>query len=199
MELIWKGIFMAVFVATFFIRLPHAKANKKAEKKSSERPGAEKFLLLVNFLTMVIMPLFVVFSPWLDGFDMNAPAWARWASAVGLTAAAYFFYVVHRTLGVNWSPLLEIKKEHTLITDGPYKYIRHPMYTYIWILVLLQGVLLSNWLLEGAGVFFWAVSYFIRLPREESMMLAEFGESYEEFRQRTGAVVPAIWRGAAGR
>lgn len=191
MELIWKSIFVVVFVALFIIRLPYASMHKKADKKTSERPKVEKSLVFLNFITMMIIPMLVVFSPWFDGYRMNLPTWARIVSAVIFAANAILFFWVHKWLGRNWSPILEIKEEHKLITGGPYKFVRHPMYTQIWVWVIFQGLVLSNWALWISGIVAWAILFFIRVPREEQMMIAEFGTQYKEYKKRTGCILPS--------
>lgn len=124
MELIWKFLFMVIFVTLSIIRMPFARGYRKTEKKLSERPGVEKFLVFLNTITMMIIPLLAVFSPWLDDYRMNLPGWARAGSTVVFAASGVLFLWVHKWLGRNWSPILEIREEHKLITGGPYKFVR---------------------------------------------------------------------------
>jgi protein-S-isoprenylcysteine O-methyltransferase Ste14 len=134
--------------------------------------------------------MLAVFSPWLDGYRMNLPVWVRAAGAIVFASSGLLFFWVHKWLGKNWSPILEIKEEHKLVIGGPYKFVRHPMYTQIWLWVICQGLVLSNWVVEILGILAWAILYFIRVPREEQMMTAEFGTQYEEYKKRTGRVLP---------
>ena len=98
----------------------------------------------------------------------------------------------HADLGRNWSATLHITGEHSLVTGGVYRHIRHPMYTAHLLWAVAQGLLLSNWL---AGWAFFVLSiplYVIRIPKEEQMMLERFGEEYSAYKSRTGMLIPRM-------
>jgi protein-S-isoprenylcysteine O-methyltransferase Ste14 len=71
-----------------------------------------------------------------------------------------------------------IARNHTLTREGPYKRIRHPMYTQIWIMIVAQLIITSNWFVGLVGIACWSILYFIRVPKEEKMMEETFGEAY---------------------
>ncbi len=192
LDLIWKAAFVLIWVAMGVIRWPYGKAHKEAQKKASMRPSLEGALVGLNALGMMVAPMLVVFSPWLDSFEMGLPHWARGLATAIFAADAAFFYWVHKTLGRNWSPVLDIKNDHRLIQEGPYRYIRHPMYTQVWIWVLAQGLVLDNWLLGIFGLLCWALLYFSRVPREERLMANEFGRDYMAYCSRTGRLLPKV-------
>jgi protein-S-isoprenylcysteine O-methyltransferase Ste14 len=121
---------------------------------------------------------------------MGFPDYVRVFGITILLVSLWLFYWVHKILGRNWSPVLEIQKDHKLITEGPYKRVRHPMYTQTWLLVIGQFLILSNWIAGTAGIITWAILYFIRVPKEEEMMLEEFGEEYQEYMGKTGRLLP---------
>ena len=77
-----------------------------------------------------------------------------------------------------------------LVTTGPYRWVRHPMYAAIWLWSLAQGLMLANWLAGWAAVATLAPLYWIRTPREERMMIAQFGDAYRDYMTRTGRLVP---------
>jgi len=100
------------------------------------------------------------------------------------------FAWTHRVLGKNWSGVLEIHQDHILITTGPYRFVRHPMYTAFFLSAVGFAFLSSNWLI--AVVYTAAVSYMYltRVSAEEEMMVARFGDTYKEYMNRTGRLVP---------
>ncbi len=191
-EIIWKTIFVIMWVSSGLIRMPHSLKYKKTEKIKSEKTSREKFLVFFVGIGTMLVPMIYVFTPWLNSFNMNLPDWARWIGAIGFGLTMVFFWWVHKTLGKNWSPVLEIRKDHKLITEGPYKYARHPMYTASWIWMLCQGMVLSNWAVEIIGIVTWSILYFIRLPDEEKIMIEEFGQEYEDYMKKTGRILPKI-------
>ena len=102
----------------------------------------------------------------------------------------YLFWKSHHDLGKNWSPTLEIREQHTLIIDGIYKKVRHPMYTSIWLWCIAQALLLPNYIAGFSGIISFALLYFLRVDNEEKMMLEQFGEDYEIYMQNTGRFLP---------
>ena len=191
-EIIWKIIFMVLFICNTLVRMPHMKKYKKTGWIKSKKTSREKFLcFLATIGTMIAM--IYVFTPWLNSFSMGLPDWARWSGVVASGFGLTLFWQVHKTLGKNWSPLLEIRKEHKLITQGPYKYIRHPMYTVMWIDVICHGLITSNWIVGIVAILTWSILYFIRLPEEEKMMIDEFGQEYKDYMKRTKKIVPWVY------
>jgi protein-S-isoprenylcysteine O-methyltransferase Ste14 len=92
----------------------------------------------------MIIPLIWIFTNMFGWFAMNLPFYVRYFG-IGLSLfSLWLFYWVHKTLGRNWSPVLEIRENHQLIKNGPYKKIRHPMYTQIWLWVIAQFLITSN-------------------------------------------------------
>jgi protein-S-isoprenylcysteine O-methyltransferase Ste14 len=109
------------------------------------------------------------------------------ASSFAVRAAAV------RALGRMWSVHIEIRKEHQLMKDGPYGWVRHPIYLAA-ILELVGAMLIMNslytWVLF---VFAFIPSLIARIRLEERAMIAQFGDAYTAYRQTTPAVIP--WRG----
>ncbi len=193
-EMIWKIIFIIMGGGCgALIRMPHIKKYKKTEKIKSEKASREKFLTFLATVGMVVMPIIYVFTSWIDSFSIGLPDWARWSGVVIFGFYLFLFWWVHKTLGKNWSPVLEIRKDHKLITQGPYKYIRHPMYTCMWLGVAGFWLISSNWVVGIVALLTWSILYFTRLPDEEKMMIEEFGQEYENYIKRTKKVIPWVY------
>lgn len=97
------------------------------------------------------------------------------------------------SIGDNISETILTKSTHQLVTHGPYRWIRHPLYAFALLLLLPLGLLASNWFLLlfpciRAVVFRWVV-----IPREEANLIKLFGKQYETYRERTGALLPRLW------
>jgi protein-S-isoprenylcysteine O-methyltransferase Ste14 len=104
----------------------------------------------------------------------------------------WLFMLAHRDPGRNWSMVLEIKEGHHLVKTGIYTKIRHPMYAQFWILVSAQGIVLANGLVIVFGIVAGGLLYFLRVPREEEMLIAEFGDEYRDYMKTTGRVIPKV-------
>jgi protein-S-isoprenylcysteine O-methyltransferase Ste14 len=96
----------------------------------------------------------------------------------------------HIDLKSNWSPTLEIFENHTLVTNGIYGYIRHPMYASQWLWVIAQILLLQNWLAGLIDLIFFIPFYILRVQAEEKMMIDTFGDQYHGYMKKVGGVIP---------
>lgn len=139
-----------------------------------------------------LVPLFYVFSPLLSFADYSIPLWIGVIGVAILAAGDWVFWKSHKDLGANWSPVLEIREEHTLVTAGIYARIRHPMYLSIWLLVVAQAMILPNYMAGFSGLIPFGILYFQRVGKEEQMMMQEFGGEYEQYRTRTGRLLPKL-------
>ncbi|MCY1290614.1 Isoprenylcysteine carboxyl methyltransferase (ICMT) family protein [compost metagenome] len=107
--------------------------------------------------------------------------------------ALWTFRRTHKELGRNWSISLEIREKHQLISKGPYAVVRHPMYTSFLLMVIGQMFLLSNWVAGLLGVAGFAVLFFLRVDKEERLMLEFFGPEYRAYMDRTKRIIPYLY------
>jgi protein-S-isoprenylcysteine O-methyltransferase Ste14 len=191
-DLIFKTAYLLGILAEIVIRAPINRQRHANKIVTDQVSGQEKLVLRLLFLGMGLLPLIYIFTPWLNFANYPLPAWARWLGLVFLVGALWVFWKAHQDLGRNWSPSLQIREGHTLTTHGLYQYIRHPMYASQWLWVIAQVLLLPNWLAGVGGLLLFLPMYFTRVPVEEQMMLAQFGEQYRAYMQRTGRVVPRL-------
>ena len=163
------------------------------EKIDRRKDRAERILLFLVFVGSLLLPMIYIFTPLLRFADYRLPAWMPWLGLAVMILGLWLFWRSHADLGNNWSITLEIRKDHELITNGVYRFIRHPMYASIFLFSLAQGLMLSNWLAGWAAVIKFSVMYFTRIPKEERMMLEHFGERYREYMTETGRLWPRLF------
>lgn len=192
-EIIFKIVFLIFIILMIFIRMPHSTKYKKIEKYLSEKEKREKLLVALNGISMMFVPLIYVFTGWLDFFKTNLPDWIRIIGIVIIFLGLIFFWWIHKTLGENWSPVLEIRKGHKLITKGPYKYVRHPMYTLFYVFAIGLLLLVSNWFVGLFALSSWHLLYVIRVSTEEKMMLEQFGIEWENYCRQTRKLIPFVY------
>jgi protein-S-isoprenylcysteine O-methyltransferase Ste14 len=142
----------------------------------------------------MILPFIFIFTPLLNFADYRLPAWLGWIGTAVFAMALLFLWRSHADLGRNWSAILRISPEHTLVTEGVYRHIRHPMYTAHLLWAIGQGLLLENWLAGWAFLVVFVPLYLIRAPKEERMMLEQFDERYRQYITRTGGIIPRFWK-----
>ncbi len=191
-EIIFKIIFIVLFIIYILIRVPFDKKYKQQEKIRVVNSTKEKSLLFLMALGLLLMPLLWIFTPFLERFRIDFPLWVRLIGIAVSIGSLFYFQWIHKTLGDNWSPTLEIRKGHQLIKTGPYKTIRHPMYTQIWLWTIAQVFIISNWVAGFSGIIVWAILYFSRVSSEENMLKENFGDEYAEYMKQTGRVFPKL-------
>ena len=152
----------------------------------------EKLVMAATGIGVMLLPLIFVVTPWLDRFNYP-PHWIVRVLGIGVMAdGLILFWRAHRDLGRNFSRTLEIHEGHQLVTDGVYRFRRHPIYAAIWKIALAQALLLPNWIAGLGGLIGFAAMYFLRLPKEEAMMRETFGPAYDAYALRTGRVFPRL-------
>ena len=138
----------------------------------------------------ILMPFFCVFTNWLDFADYDLPAWAGCVGVLTFIIALWLLCRSHADLGRNWSVTTEIKERHALVTNGVFRYIRHPMYAAHLLWGFAQAFLIHNWTAGLASLVVFLPLYLLRVPREERVLLDQFGEEYRSYVSRTGRVIP---------
>jgi protein-S-isoprenylcysteine O-methyltransferase Ste14 len=117
------------------------------------------------------------------GFDLLACT----AAIVGLVITIW----ARRTLAGNWSASVTLKKEHELVRTGPYKFVRHPIYTG-FLLMTLGSALVPLSARGFAGLILIFGGFWYKLRREEELMTAHFGADYVAYKARVKALIPWI-------
>ncbi len=187
---IFTGVYFAVIVIEIIIRAPINQKRKQEKMRERHVTTREKVLFALLSLGGFLIPIVYTATNWLDFADYNLPIWAGWLGALLAAGAVFVFWRGHADLGLNWSPSLEIREKHELITHGIYGVIRHPMYASQWLLVIAQPLLLQNWIAGFLGILVFIPLYFLRVRAEEQLMVEQFGDQYRMYMQKVGAIFP---------
>jgi protein-S-isoprenylcysteine O-methyltransferase Ste14 len=111
----------------------------------------------------------------------------------GLIALGLIFIVFARlTLGAQWRGRPEIRSDHKLITSGIYSVVRHPIYTGL-VFMSFGTAMVAGSLLSYLMACVTTIAYWIKLKTEESILIAQFGKQYVEFKKSTRAIIPYIF------
>ncbi len=121
---------------------------------------------------------------------VTLPLYLRTAGIILGILSLYSIYWVHRELGKYFSSSLVIRKGHRLVRSGPYRLVRHPMYTSYLALFIAAFLITQNWLMGLSGMAVIATLMTLRIGKEEALLLEHFGAEYEHYRQTTGMFLP---------
>lgn len=188
-EIVWVlGI-----VGWYVIRYPFERRAKRVRVVANRRSPSEIVGLVSALFGLAILPGFYVATGIPESADYSARWWAVALGGIIFALALWVFRRSHKELGRNWSITLEIRERHALICAGPYAVIRHPMYTSFMLMGLGQAFLLSNWVAGLAGLIGFAILFFLRVDKEERMMLENFGPQYRAYMERTKRIIPYLY------
>jgi protein-S-isoprenylcysteine O-methyltransferase Ste14 len=182
------GVLVTVGLAvrTYFKR--QARTAETASLRHERRERLFYNLVLASYLLCYVY----VLSTWVDFAHLPLPASLRWPGAGALLAGIGLLFWTHQALGRNFSGVLEIRKEHALVTRGPYRLVRHPMYSAFFVFGFGLLLLSANWLIAGANVGAITWMYLVRAPDEERMLAEHFGDAYRQYMQGTGRLLPRL-------
>ncbi len=127
------------------------------------------------------------------------PFWLRW---VGVGAALSGFVLLqqaHQALDRNWSDTPRLVKDQTLVTGGPYRWIRHPIYTAFLLIMSATLFLSANWFIGILWIGTTLLEVMSRVKYEEALMIEAFGEQYRSYIRTTGRLIPRFTGQREGR
>jgi len=119
--------------------------------------------------------------------DLSAAAWAGFASSI---AGLALLFSTHRALDGNFSTTIDVGEDRKLVTEGPYAFVRHPMYLAYLAFFLGMLLLSGDPLFGGTGMLIILSLMVLRVRYEERLLRDRFGEEYENYRRRVGAFIP---------
>lgn len=127
-------------------------------------------------------------------FADTAPSSARLCfGGLCLGLGLLVLHRAHVDLGSNWSNTLELKEQHSLVTRGVYRLVRHPMYVALLLHGVGQCLVVPNWLAGPSFLVPFVVLVALRLRPEERMMRETFGTQWEAYAATTSRMVPGVW------
>ena len=184
----WGGVVLLPIMMFFRIR-------SQLTREPLDRRQEGWFLLFTlrpaGLAYVVGLIVFIVNPASMSWSSLPLPEGIRWAG-VGLAvlAAALLIWTLGN-LGKNLTDTVVTRKAHTLVTTGPYRYVRHPFYVGVLLTMLANALVAANWylMLTGAIVF---TMMFVRTPIEEARLVARFGDSYRTYMDRTGRFWPKL-------
>ncbi|NIS79826.1 MAG: hypothetical protein GTO14_06380 [Anaerolineales bacterium] len=195
-EMLFRLIILLVFVLTFSISATFRKrARESGEVVARREEGISVFILrMVLAIPLLASILLTIFYPRaLNWATIHLPLWLRSFAAVGAMLCVPIILWVFRSIGRNISETVLTKSDHELVKHGPYRWVRHPLYASTLLLLFSISLIAGNWFIFVYCVIGLFVFRFLVIPAEEEKLVASFGEEYEKYRLRTGALIPKLF------
>ena len=192
-------IFRTILLAGFMLIVPfgiwHRIKTHTGEKLDRRQEGL--FILITLRLSGMAAMLAIItyfINPQLMAWaSMPVPLLVRWTGIALAPFAGLLLVWTFRTLGRNLTDTVVTRKEHTLVTNGPYRWVRHPFYLSGLLCVFTFSLAAANWFVFVSGGLV-VVLQAIRSRKEEQNLIARFGDDYRKYMARTGRFVPRLFR-----
>jgi len=187
------------FIVTFVVMLSISGYFRRRARQSSEvipraREGKSVALTRLIFAAPLYLPIlaYMLNPGWMSWSAMPLPAWLRWLGAATGLATLPLVYWLFSSIGNNISETALTKEKHILVTHGPYRWVRHPLYSAAAIILVSLSILAANWfMLAMSCVAFLGIAALV-IPREEAELIRKFGNEYQEYMERTGRFLPRL-------
>jgi protein-S-isoprenylcysteine O-methyltransferase Ste14 len=162
-------------------------------KETSDQKSSDRFsvvlILCMSFVSVVAPVLdWAYFKTNHNDFDVFTLI-----GILMIISGITFRALAVRYLGKYFTPTVQIKDDHRLVTTGPYSIVRHPSYTGAFLAIIAGGVVLES--LTGFIISCMAmiIAYYVRIGIEEKELTAKFGDEYRQFTKRTKMIIPYVW------
>ena len=160
---------------------------------TNTKKDSDKFSVVL----ILMMSFISVITPVIDwAYFMNSHAQFTAFTLVGMVMmiiGLVFRAWAVKTLGEFFTPTVQIKKAHQLITGGPYSIVRHPSYTGAFLSIIGGAVMLESWIGFSLACIAMTIAYYVRIRIEEYELSAHFGRRYLEYKHTTKRIIPFVW------
>jgi protein-S-isoprenylcysteine O-methyltransferase Ste14 len=188
----WTLLSLTLLVRVFFAaRVRRGGDRLMPDRAAIQREGVGLFAAraVLFFLLLGLLAAYAVNPPWLRALTFALPAWLRWLGFLAGLLSVTLLAWTEAALGRHWSAQLQLRKGHRLVTSGPYSRIRHPLYTAMFGFGVSLALVSASWPIVAMVVaMVWGLA--LRVPREEDMLIEEFGNAYRDYMKRTGRFWP---------
>ena len=190
----FRWILIAVFVVNGGISAYFRRKARQAETIERVEEGALLGLMrLVFALPLFLSILAYMINPaWMDWSSVSLPVWLRWGGAVLGVGVMPLMYWVFSTIGHNISETVLTKETHELVTSGPYRWVRHPLYAVAPLMLIAVSLLAANWFIGGMTLIVLVMIVLVIIPKEEANLIETFGDDYRAYMERTGRLLPRL-------
>jgi protein-S-isoprenylcysteine O-methyltransferase Ste14 len=202
MNLLFRISFVILWAIFGVVRVYYGRKTKtheslvgiKEKLSTAEKEVGREFMFLTALIAVIGgagLILYLLAPPWWTWTRLPLGQWTQWLGIIVAIPPIFYLVWVHRHLDRQWSIALELQGDHKLITSGPYKRIRHPMYLGIFIYTIGLILISSDFLVFIFFAFsIWA--NYRRIPQEEQMMIDQFGDEYREYMKHSGKLLPPL-------
>jgi protein-S-isoprenylcysteine O-methyltransferase Ste14 len=194
-----ESVFRIIVIINIALTLPiglYYRIKSQATREKLARREEGVFIMiglrLCGLLAWISLAAYLINPASMAWSAVALPTWLRWIGAfLGLFAGPPLLFWTFRSLGKNLTDTVVTRQEHTLVTHGPYRWVRHPFYDVVFLWGLSLSLLTANWLIALLGFSAFTMMV-LRTRIEEKKLIERFGEEYRTYMVRTGRFFPHV-------
>lgn len=192
-NLIFRIIIIALFVSAFSVSIYYRRKAQRSSGDEIDRRQEGGFIMVAlrigGGLIWLAILAYMIYPPAITWASLPLPTWLRWFGVVVAITAVFLLFWMFRSLGMNITDTVVTRRDHTLITDGPYRWIRHPLYTFGSLFFISLSLVTGIWLIPLLAIPTFVV-LIQRTSIEERALQERFGDEYLRYSERTGRFFP---------
>ena len=190
---VFRWVMVAGFVAVIAVTAPHRVRAGTKEKLDRRKEGAFMLATLrpAGGVLWASIIFYMINPAWMAWSAMMLPNWLRWSGVACLLLCVALLIWTLPTLGTNLTDTVVTREHHTLVTRGPYRWIRHPFYVAMALVTTGSALIAANLFMFVSGAVVFALLA-LRSRVEEEQLAARFGDAYHEYKKRTGRFLPRL-------
>jgi protein-S-isoprenylcysteine O-methyltransferase Ste14 len=195
-DILFRMLLLLLFVSFVSYRGYCTRKYGRSNEDTLKQRGENLASRLANLLSLpglIAVILYIVYPSWISWASLPLPIWLRWIGAGAALSGFALLQWAHQALGNNWSDAPRLVKGQVLVTGGPYRWIRHPIYTAFLLIMSATLFLSANWFIGILWVGMTALEVLSRIKYEEALMAETFGEQYRAYTLRTGRLLPRFF------
>jgi len=196
-ETVFKIAF-GIFAVLLLGAIGYAQHKARREHRSRFAQAANEYKPLLWVRGSLAIPAYAGLIDWLCGANwfpwafLSFPLWVRWAGVALAVVVVVLMWWTMLALGSNYRGTMGLHPNHTLITHGPYRFVRHPMNAVFPLAGVVLFLLSANWLAGVPAIIIICTVGLVRSPIEERQLIERFGDEYRAYMQRTGRFLPKL-------
>ena len=184
-------LFTGMGISIYFRR----KADRDSGEKLSRKADGTVLMTVIKIggLVLWLSPfVYLIYPRWMAWSKIGLPGSVRWLG-IGIGVLCVLgIYWLFSSIGTGITPVSATRKEHKLVTNGIYRYVRHPLYTVGSSMFISFGMMADNWFIAALGILAF-IGMAVRTPKEEANLIEKFGDEYREYMKRTGRFLPKLF------
>jgi len=194
-----ESVFRLVVIIDLAVTLPiglYYRIKSQATREKLARWEEGVFIMiglrLCGLLAWIALAAYLINPACMAWSSVALPTWLRWMGAIlALVAVPPILFWTFHSLGTNLTDTVVTRREHMLVTHGPYRWVRHPFYDVVLLWTVSLSLVIANWLMAILGFSVFAMMV-VRTRIEEEKLIERFGDEYRTYMQRTGKFFPHV-------